>query len=112
MSHSVDETYAVYDERHVRARKPHRCDACEETIERGHRYWRIGIVWDGARTVRRCERCQAMHQHLRTLCLGSYDDMWPDERLRCGTDYRREWDRDPPAEIAALAFATPEEMQR
>lgn len=119
MSESCDETYDVYDERVVRARKPHRCGACRETILPGHRYCRIGVVFDGeARTYKRCVRCQFLHEHLREKCRASVDrsswpvteHLWPDEQLACGQDYVEEWGP-LPDEIAALAFLSAEEQQ-
>lgn len=111
VSHYFGEEYPVYDERFPRARKPHKCDACGEPIAPGHRYARIGIVSNhSAETLVRCLRCQTIHEHLRGL--GDADDRsWPDERLDCGEEYREHWQRDPPADIAALAFVTPDEMQ-
>jgi hypothetical protein len=120
VSHSCDETYTVYDERRVRARKQHRCAACREAIKPGHAYTRIGIVFDGcASTIKRCLRCQAIHVHLRKKCDDAnvasrrdYDDMlWPDERLDCGLDYEEEWG-ELPDEIADLAFKNSEDMQK
>lgn len=108
MSYEYDEVYAVYDECFPRARKPHTCAACKETIPAGHHYARVGIVdSEGANTVKRCMRCQRIHEHLRTLDPGT---TWPDERLNCGETYRDEWGDDPPPEIAALAFALPGEI--
>lgn len=104
MSYAVDETYDVYHEIRVFARKAHECDAvlCSEPIRPGDAYWRIQIVHDGkAQTIKRCVRCQAIHEHLRGLGQG---ERWPDERLACGQDYAEEWGGPPPAEIAALAF--------
>jgi hypothetical protein len=37
--------------------------------------------------------------------------MWPDEKLSCGEEYEKHWGCPPPDEIAALAFATPQELQ-
>lgn len=110
MSYQADEKYAVYSERFPRARKPHVCDACRETIRIGDRYARVGTVFDNrAETIVRCLRCQTIHEHLRTLGDG---DSWPDERLDCGEEYESHWEQPPPAEIAALAFVTPDDMQR
>lgn len=103
MSYCADEQYDVYHEIRVFAVKPHECDAvmCDQPIRKGDPYWRISVVYDGrAETIKRCIRCQAIHEHLR----GLGDDTWPDERLACGRDYREEWGEDPPAEIQALAF--------
>jgi hypothetical protein len=110
MSVYAEETYDVYNEARVKARKEHTCGACKEPICRGHTYWRIGIVFERqASSLRRCERCQAMHVHLRGLgdC-----DTWPDEQLSCGHGYEEMWEEPPPPEIAELAFLTAEEMQR
>lgn len=109
MSGYADETYDVYDERFPVARKPHKCSACGETIAPGHRYARVGIVFQKeAETVVRCARCQTIHEHLRTL--GDHD-MWPDEQLNCGEEYEQHWGEKPPDDIAALAFALPGETQ-
>lgn len=109
MGYSAEETYDVYDETHPKARKPHKCDACSETIPPGHRYTRVGIVYDGeARTVLRCARCQKIREHLRTLS-DRQDPMWPDEELNCGEEYKAHWGREPPPEVAALAFALPKD---
>lgn len=108
MSNYCDETYDVYVEDRVKARKEHRCSACEERIPPGVTYWRIRWVFDSSASgVKRCERCQAIHLHLRQKCREqTYGDLWPDERLACGLKYEDEWG-DLPEEIAALAFALP-----
>ena len=68
------------------------------------------MVYDGrAETVKRCLRCEAMHEHLSTL--GRDQDMYPAERLDCGQSYKDEWGKEPPPEIAALAFKTGADMQ-
>lgn len=109
MSHSVDECYDVYRESERQARKLHQCDACGDQIRPGDRYFCVGIVFEGeGESVKRCLRCQRIHQHLRTLAPG---DMWPDERLNCGEEYTEHWGREPPPEIAALAFALPGETK-
>lgn len=105
------EPVTVYNERRVRARKPHQCSACKEAIRPGHYYMRIGIVFDGsAEALKRCLRCQALHAHLREKCAASEDEMWPADRLDCGLTYESEWG-DLPPEIAALAFQTGASMQ-
>jgi len=106
VSQSCDQTNVVYDERTVRARKAHVCDACERTIRPGDRYKRIGILFDGRwGTVVRCGSCQKTHEHLRALCRlpeYRYDQLWPDEQLNCGLDYAEEWGNAPPADVQAL----------
>ena len=104
--HTVDDHYDAYDERTVTARKAHRCAACGEAIQPGHRYTAVHIVFDGsAETIKRCVRCQAIHEHLRDTNLNC--DAWPDERLNCGESYREVFGEDPPEKIAALAFWQP-----
>lgn len=110
MSHSVDECYAFYNENRVKARKEHQCCACKETIHARTTYWVISWVFEGvAESVKRCERCQAIHIHLRKRCADSGSDMWPNERLACGLTYEGEWG-ELPEHIAALAFALPSEV--
>ena len=110
MSHEAEERYDVYDERRRVAACSHTCDACKETIRRGDMYYAIGLVWDRtAWSYKRCLRCQQIHEHLRSL--GHVENMWPDERLDCGEEYREHWGCEPPPEIAALAFKTADEIQ-
>ncbi len=108
MSQSCDETYDVYQEVERKARKEHRCSACQEVIPKGRRYFAISMVFDGsAESLKRCFRCQSLHLHLRDNC-ESFDRLWPDERLNCGQSYEAEWG-ELPADIAALAFRLPSE---
>ncbi|HEY6056193.1 MAG TPA: hypothetical protein VIU86_19845 [Gaiellaceae bacterium] len=105
MSHSCDETYDVYDERQRRAIKAHECEACGLPIRKGDQYTSVRVVFNGsAETIKRCVRCQTIHEHLREMAPG---EMWPDEHLNCGTLYRDEWEREPPAWLEALAFWQP-----
>lgn len=108
MSYSYDERYAVYLETLRRAAKEHRCGACDEPIAKGHRYYVVTWVFDGsAGGVKRCLRCQRVHEHLRSL---APFEMWPEERLDCGESYEDEWGECPP-EIAELAFKTGADLQ-
>jgi hypothetical protein len=108
VSRWCDETYAVYNERERKARKPHVCVACKETIPPGVAYTVVFIVFDGdAESLKRCARCQAIHEHLRGLGVDS--ELWPDERLNCGEEYRAHCGVEPPPEIARLAFLLPGE---
>jgi hypothetical protein len=107
VSHSYDDTYEVYNERPRKARKPHVCSACHEEIPPGAKYYTVFIVFDGeTQSWCRCARCQAIHKHLRTLAPG---ELWPDETLDCGEDYKEHWGVEPPPEIARLAFLLPGE---
>lgn len=108
MSYESDGHYVVHRESRHRARKDHACAACRDTISAGHVYACSFIVFDGdAEYLKRCLRCQTLHEHLRDLC---GPGVWPDERLMCGLSYEDEWG-ELPEEIAALAFVTPDEMQ-
>jgi len=107
VSHSYDETYEVYSETNRRAVKQHQCSACAEPIPAGHRYYDIRIVFDGVVRVKRCLRCQAIHEHLRTKAPG---ETWPAERLDCGESYEEDWGECPP-EIEALAFKSGADLQ-
>lgn len=114
MSHSIDERYRVYNERIVRARKLHRCAACDEPIAPGHLYARVFILDPAgyehpASIVKRCLRCQKIHLTLRQL---NDSDEWPDEELDCGETFEEHHRCAPPEELAALAFLTQEEAQR
>jgi RNase P subunit RPR2 len=105
MSHSIDEYYRVYNVEIRRARKPHSCDACDRAIAPGDRYASVHIVNSdgGGETVKRCGPCEVIHRHLRDNGGG---EMWPAEKLDCGEEYTEHWGKEPPEEIAALAFVT------
>jgi len=106
VSHNVNEVYSVYAEPRQRARKPHVCGACQETIPVGVVYTRVFALLDGVKsTTKRCWRCQAIHEHLRDM--GWSSGAWPAEDLACGEEYAVEWGVEPPPEIAMLAFALP-----
>lgn len=112
MSHAVEEYYDVYDERRHKARKATTCSACRCAIDKGHFYTYVFLVFDGEPDrVRRCERCQAIHVHLREVgrSVDDGESYWPDERLACGIEYKKHWNVEPPAELAALAFWKPGE---
>jgi hypothetical protein len=101
----------VYTDAVRRERKDHHCCACQEVIRAGDDYSLTTVIGDGIVSVyKRCLRCQKIHVHLRTLS-GLENECWPDERLDCGYEYSKHWDRPPPPEIAELAFVTPDEMQ-
>lgn len=108
MSHEVDGNYyQAYVEEEVLAAETHPCSACGEKIAYGMPYTLVVIVSDedDPETLRRCQRCQKIHLHLREVCRDR--EMWPDERLACGQEYKEHWGTEPPPEIAALAFARP-----
>lgn len=95
-----------------RARKEHICDACRGTIPRTHFYIRHTVIWDGGvEVIKRCLRCQAIYEELCKLHHQECEDTAPAWRLDCGDTFRDVFDRDPPPELARLAFLTPEEAQ-
>lgn len=90
------------DDTSPRARKPHRCIACHEAIQPGHRYHRTVEHQEGEiRTYRHCLRCWAMIEALDRRGVEFVD--WD---LNCGEVWQ-----DPPVEVAELAFLAPEEAQ-
>ncbi len=108
------EPVVVHENRRRRARKEHKCSACRETIRVGDFYFNEFSVWDGnTETVKRCARCEQIFQALcmlhRTEKRG--DETWPASRLDCGDSFQDVFDRDPPPELAELAFLTADEMQ-
>jgi hypothetical protein len=109
----------VDNQRRIRARKEHKCDACHEAIERGHLYVRHTLIFGGTvdATVR-CLRCDAIYQELVIIHRAANADPnsdcyleWPDLALNCGHEFKERWDREPPPELARLAFCTPAELQ-
>jgi hypothetical protein len=109
VSHGIDETYDIYDENLLKARKGHSCHACDAPIRPGDRYVRVFILFQGEKeTVKRCLRCQMIHEYLRGLAPG---ELWPAERLDCGEEFEEHWGRPPPEAIARLAFLTADESQ-
>lgn len=112
MSRECDGPVQVYDEQLRKARKEHKCDACEERIRAGDTYNYSTIIYDGSvEHIKRCLRCQKIHLHLRDVSSTDDDYLWPDERLNCGEEYTSHWGKPPPDDIAALAFALPGEVK-
>jgi hypothetical protein len=103
------ETCEVHESEWRKARKPHQCHACHETIAPGQRYHRTFYVFDGDPDyVIRCARCQALFRHLSVRIAESGEsDEFCDGELNCGHTYQERWDEDPTPEIAALAFWRP-----
>lgn len=92
-----------------RARKPHTCDACSETIDRGHEYTHVFFVFDGSPYVyKRCARCEVIYEHLSDRIYKEGDgEEFCDEELNCGHTYEQRWEEPPPEWLAALAFWRP-----
>ncbi len=101
----------IENERRVRARKEHSCDACKETIERGHLYVKHTLIYEGTvDTTVRCLRCDAIYQQLVVIHADCCLEL-PDLSLNCGHEFKERWGKEPPPELARLAFLTPTEMQ-
>ena len=114
MSCIADEPCTVYQERYIKARKEHRCDACGCRIRRGSTYSKTSALADGSwEHVIRCGRCEMIYGHLlaRFKAEGECDEQ-PAWALDCGHEYKERWNEEPPPDIAALAFLTEEEAGR
>lgn len=91
----------------VSARKAHRCEACGEQISAGHRYHRGVQKYEGQmNTFRHCARCWALVECI--LAAGASSVQWD---LRCGVSWQEAFEKEPPDEVAALAFMTQDEAQ-
>jgi len=51
------------DTKRIKARQPHRCSSCAETIDAGTVYARWVTFDDGAETNKMHEECLAMHEN-------------------------------------------------
>lgn len=69
---SIDyEPAAVWDERSVRARRPHKCIECAGTIRPGEHYARVGCLFEGSwETLIRCALCYFLADAIETLECG------------------------------------------
>jgi hypothetical protein len=88
-----------------RARKPHACFACGETVRVGDRYHVVIDVSDGLRVYRHDARCWSIIEALWSA--GAEAVMWD---LNCGESWEENFG-DLPDDVAALAFMTPDEAQ-
>lgn len=89
-----------------RARKEHKCYACREMIRRGDRYHFTAGVQDGFYAIKHCARCWWMGQEI----LEAGAETWQFD-LRCGVSWEEAFEGEPPSDVAALAFLTPDEAQ-
>jgi len=108
MSYDLDgcEPFEYFKEHWRKARIEHDCTICHQRIKPGHHYMDIRCRFDGeSESVKRCDRCQAIYKHLQEKASASTDDLVVAFKLDCGETYKGEWGREPPDEIAALAFA-------
>jgi hypothetical protein len=104
-----DDVAEVWEQRKRRARKDHKCRACGIKIRRGDLYVYHFSLFEGqVDTVKRCLACDAIYEH---LCSITDFENQPMPALNCGHEYKEVHGREPPPEIARLAFMTPAEMQ-
>jgi hypothetical protein len=89
-----------------RARKEHRCFACHEAIRPGDRYHFEAQKYDEFETFKHCARCWAIANAI--LSAGAESVRWD---LNCGVSWEEAFGAEPPDEVAALAFMTPDEAQ-
>lgn len=102
MCDPCDEYAELWEERHQRARVPHRCSACRETIRPGDRYRRIESLFDGDwSTVKQCARCMAVYDALAA----EFGTSEIDPKLNCG-EVAPEG-----SPLHEMAFVTPDEAQ-
>ena len=99
----VDDGPSCWRSEWRRARKPHTCVGCVETIRPGDRYHYSSGIWDGdPDSFKHCARCWRVFQILQE----ESDFGAVDLELNCGEDY----EGDNP-EMYALAFMTADEAQ-
>lgn len=100
---SGDEFCQIWDVTYQVARKEHTCCGCKETISPRQRYCKTVTMYEGSWEVfKNCLRCATMIEALKRR-MGSYTTEI--HYLNCG----EVWD-DPPADVAALAFALPRDF--
>jgi hypothetical protein len=106
MSCGDDNPAQGWTDKHRRARKDHRCDACCETIRRGDIYCYMTGIWeDGPEAWKYCLRCEAVSN-----AISAHGEM-PQMGLDCGHDWIEVFGAEPPPEVARLAFFTADEAQ-
>lgn len=69
------ECASVYESETRKARKPHRCCECGETIERGETYERVKGCWDGTwATYSTCLICSQIRKDY--FCSSVFGQLW------------------------------------
>jgi hypothetical protein len=120
VSQSCDDGESVdnYQSGHVTARVAHTCHCCPETIRPGDIHFRASWVYEGRYdSFRRCARCHLLYLELVKLhrkhdIRDEFGDlMGVDPELNCGHSFEKVFGREPPEELARLAFMTPAEVQ-
>ena len=121
MSASCDddgEPIANYRSGHVVARAEYPCACCSATIRPGDLHYSASWLWCGSyESFRRCARCHLLFLDLRALHkkhdIRDEDGspMGVDPELNCGHSFEKVFGREPPEELARLAFLTADEVQ-
>lgn len=120
MSASCDdsgESVANYRSGHVVARVEHQCDCCAGTIRPGDTHYHASWFYEGYCSFRRCARCHLLYLKLVSLHKAERildeegDPMGVDPELNCGHSFEKVFGREPPEELARLAFMTRDEIQ-
>lgn len=108
----------VWSEKINKARVAHQCSACGEGIRPGDVYHYTFYIYDGNKnTIRRCARCEVLYRALVKLHNSERPEVEDVEvpgvapELDCGHTFEQVFKREPPPELARLAFLTPAEMQ-
>jgi len=103
---------SMFKEKVHRAIEAIKCSCCGIGIRVGDYYHRTMFISEARWfTIRRCAPCQKIYEHLLKKRNESKAwDMAIDLWLDCGEEYEDEWGEPPPPEIAALAFALPNEI--
>jgi hypothetical protein len=86
-----------------------RCDTIYQELVVIHRQ-----ANEEARQERMASRAPGYYDKLLTdeqKRLLYYDSDWPDVSLNCGHEFKERWGREPPPELARLAFLLPSEIQ-
>ena len=119
-----DSDYYVIDLGFRVATEAARCCACREPIPVGATFrdaYQEGttveededgedVEVDGDR-MPQCLRCAKIHDHLLELLRAEKQGEVPSWDLDCGHEYEERWGREPPPEIARLAFVSADELQ-
>ena len=95
---------AVYRDGWVRARKPHRCTVCDETIRRGDLYHKADGLWEGDwGHYKHCARCWRLFEALNAQAPG---------QIPLGLDCGEVYEGPPDDSWHLMAFMTRNDAQR
>lgn len=108
MCDPADGTCVIWERTEQRARKPHRCYGCGETIPVGKTYAKTRFLFDGSwGGWKHCRRCDLIFNALQREVPS---DVYVDPGLDCGETWQTAFGEPPPPDIASLAFVLPEDF--